>query len=74
MISGTFSFFSGDSLRVENESKIFQNVDFFSYDHSFDDAVIILSDGHCSLEFQLFILSNKSEKNRTFSHQYELVI
>ena len=42
MISGTISFFSGDSLRVENESKIsfetlvFHNVNFLSYDHSFD--------------------------------------
>jgi len=29
---------------------------------------------HKRLEFKLFSLSNKSERNRTFSHQHELVI
>jgi len=57
MISGTISFFNGDSLRVENESNIsfetlvFHNVNFLSYDHSFDVAEIIFSDGHSKQEF-----------------------
>jgi len=80
MISGTVSFFSGDSLRVENESKIsfetlvFHNVNFLSYDRSFDVAVIIFSDGPWRLEFKLFGLSYNSEWNITFRHQYKLVI
>ena len=80
MISGTISYFSGDSLRVENESKVsfetlvFHNVNFLSYDRSFEVAVVIFSDGLWRLEFKLFGLSNKSERDRIFSHQCELVI
>jgi len=67
MISGTISSFSGDSLRVGYESKIsfetlvFHNVNFSSYDRSFDVAVIIFSDDPWRLEFKLFSLSNESE-------------
>ena len=67
MTSGTFSFFCGDSLRVENESKIsfetlvFHNINFLSNDRSFDVAAIIFSDGPWRLEFKLCSLSSQKE-------------
>jgi len=48
---------------------VFHNVNFLFYDRSVDVAVIIFSDGSWRLEFKLFSLSYKSERNRTFSHQ-----
>jgi len=74
MISETISFFSGDSLRVENQSKIsfealvFHNVDFLSNERSFDGAAIIFSDGPRRLECKLFSLStsqNETELSAT---------
>jgi len=51
----------GNESKISFETLVLHNVNFLSYDRSFDVAVIIFSDGPCRLQFILFSLSKESE-------------
>ena len=59
----------GNESKISFKILVFHNIKFSSNDRNFDVAVNIFSDGPWRLELKLFSLSNKSERNRTFSHQ-----